>query len=271
MWLMTTFGFFSVVQKPGEELLTVRARAAADLHRLRKRMPALQPTIEGGGTDYPYRARVSRAEYALAMVDVVRDLDYSNFKNAVAKEMGSKRSHVYHGVWSTLLGITANEVSAKPQVVTSRAVSEGSPHTETTTKTRAYGGVVLRRAYVLLRRPAGDYDGYVWTFAKGKPHRDEEPEATALREVQAETGVGGVIIGELPGWFESGLSATRFYVMESVSTTGVWDDETQAVEWVLLEEADEWVKKTTNARGRARDLAVLAAVRKFHRETFGDS
>ncbi len=34
MWLFTKFGFFSVVQKPGEARLTVRARVAADLERL---------------------------------------------------------------------------------------------------------------------------------------------------------------------------------------------------------------------------------------------
>jgi hypothetical protein len=38
MWLVTTFGFFSIVSKPGDAaraVLTVRARSAADLERLR--------------------------------------------------------------------------------------------------------------------------------------------------------------------------------------------------------------------------------------------
>lgn len=35
MWIFTTVGFFSVVQKPGEEGVQVRARAAEDLDRLR--------------------------------------------------------------------------------------------------------------------------------------------------------------------------------------------------------------------------------------------
>lgn len=59
MWLFTTFGFFSVVRKPGEPILAMRARARDDLDRLRERcLPELGPTIAGGGTDYPCRAVV---------------------------------------------------------------------------------------------------------------------------------------------------------------------------------------------------------------------
>ena len=51
MWLFTTFGFFSIVQKqPSDKFLTVRARAAADLERMRKHVPQLSATITGGGT-----------------------------------------------------------------------------------------------------------------------------------------------------------------------------------------------------------------------------
>jgi CHAD domain-containing protein len=35
MWLFTTVGFFSIVQKTNEPLLTVRARVADDLGQLR--------------------------------------------------------------------------------------------------------------------------------------------------------------------------------------------------------------------------------------------
>jgi 8-oxo-dGTP pyrophosphatase MutT (NUDIX family) len=41
---------------------------------------------------------------------------------------------------------------------------------------------------VLLRRPRGDFDGYVWTFPKGRPEPGETPELAALREVKEETG-----------------------------------------------------------------------------------
>ena len=48
MWLFTNFGFFSVVQKPGERDLTVRSRLRSDLERLRERyLPTLGPVISG--------------------------------------------------------------------------------------------------------------------------------------------------------------------------------------------------------------------------------
>jgi hypothetical protein len=46
MWLFTTFGFFSVVQKSHSDGLTVRARDAADLDRLRAEyLPELSATV----------------------------------------------------------------------------------------------------------------------------------------------------------------------------------------------------------------------------------
>ena len=106
MWLFTTFGFFSAVQKPGDDFLTIRGRSAQDLDRLRERyLPALGPTTMGGGTDYPCRARASHEDLAEAMGAIVRDVTYSNFKSAVGKEMGHERSHTYHKVWNDLLAI----------------------------------------------------------------------------------------------------------------------------------------------------------------------
>ena len=45
MWLFTRFGFFSIVRKPGDDNLTVRARVAADLDALREQyLPELSAT-----------------------------------------------------------------------------------------------------------------------------------------------------------------------------------------------------------------------------------
>jgi hypothetical protein len=68
MWIFTTLGFFSIVQKRGTSCLTVRARAKGDLDALRERyLPALAPTSAKGGTDYPWRATVEHADFAEAM------------------------------------------------------------------------------------------------------------------------------------------------------------------------------------------------------------
>lgn len=60
MWLITNFGFFSVVEKPDQKdtkLLVIRARVKADLEALRKRyIPDMGEIQTGGGTDYKYRA-----------------------------------------------------------------------------------------------------------------------------------------------------------------------------------------------------------------------
>lgn len=106
MWVLTTFGFFSTVRKPGDDHLTVRARSAGDLDRLRERyLPGLGPTVEGAGTDYRFRALADPEEFAGAMAAIARDIDYANFKSEVSRRMGPRRSHVYGRVWSELYAI----------------------------------------------------------------------------------------------------------------------------------------------------------------------
>jgi len=103
MWLMTNFGFFSVVQKPGDELLTVRTRVKKDLEMLREKyIPGLGEIIDTPKADYQFRTRVQKEVFAEAMRKVALDISYDNFKNSVVKVQGSKRAHIYHDVWSTL-------------------------------------------------------------------------------------------------------------------------------------------------------------------------
>jgi hypothetical protein len=102
MWLLIPEGFFSIVQKHGEEELCVRARVRADLDRLRAAyLPTLGETVETPGGDYRYRAWISRHDLAAGMTGIVRNLDYANFKDEVARHYTS-RAHVYSRVWSVL-------------------------------------------------------------------------------------------------------------------------------------------------------------------------
>lgn len=127
---------------------------------------------------------------------------------------------------------------------------------------QAYGGVLLTRTgQVLLREPANHFDGYVWTFAKGKPDADESPEEAALREVEEETGYPAEVVGVLPGSFSSALSTSAYFVMRHVDAPGQPDWETQSTRWASFEQAAQLISKTTNHKGRARDLAVLAAAK----------
>lgn len=108
MWIFTNLGFFSVVQKPGTDFLTVRARVRGDLDALRERyLPALSATQTKGGTDYSWRATVAHADFAAALGHIAMDLGYSNFKNEVAAQQGKSRASRYGKVWSALYDMEA--------------------------------------------------------------------------------------------------------------------------------------------------------------------
>jgi 8-oxo-dGTP pyrophosphatase MutT (NUDIX family) len=128
-------------------------------------------------------------------------------------------------------------------------------------KKAAYGAVVIGPdGKVLLRQPTGNYDGYAWTFAKGGADAGEHPVDVALRELLEETGHSGDVVGLVPGNFAGGTSQNFYFLVHS---TGVdpskMDKETSGVKWVSPEEAAKHIGQTTNATGKARDLAVLKA------------
>jgi 8-oxo-dGTP pyrophosphatase MutT (NUDIX family) len=256
MWLFTTFGFFSVVQKePSDDFLTVRARYAADLDRLRERVPRLSATVAGGGSDYPYRAKIPHADLALALSDITRAIGYSNFKNAAGKELGQVRAQQLHEVWHVMsaLGREVTKPSKHERDVASAAAD-------------AFGGVVIdARNQLLLREPNNHYGGYVWTFAKGHPDPGETPEQTALREVREELGVEARIVKALPGVFEGDTSKTQFFLMRHVRDIGKPSDETRETRWVSSADARLLIQKTKTIKGRQRDLAVLGAVEELLR------
>jgi len=247
MWIFTTIGFFSVVRKPGGKLLTIRARCGDDLDRLRaKFMPSLSATITGAGTDYPVRGTICPADFAQGLAQMGESIDYSNFKDAVAKQMGKHRAGLYAQVWSTLQGIKdeprSSALSLRPGIKYS------------------FGGVLVRDRKVLLREPKDHFDGYVWTFSKGHPDPGETPEQAALREVLEETGIVARIERLIPGEFKGGTGMTIFYLMSVVEDTGEMEDETSRVQWATPAEARKLISMTTNPIGRKRDLAVLEAL-----------
>jgi 8-oxo-dGTP pyrophosphatase MutT (NUDIX family) len=129
-------------------------------------------------------------------------------------------------------------------------------------KARAYGGIVVDdQRRILLRRPKNDFDGYVWTFPKGRPNLGETAEDAALREVKEETGYSAKITGKLPGLFDGGTTVTEFFLMAPFDPPLPFDEaETDEVCWATPPEAARLIAMTTNLRGKVRDLAVLEAV-----------
>ena len=128
----------------------------------------------------------------------------------------------------------------------------------------AYGGVVFNQdRQVLLREPANHFDGYVWTFPKGKSNAGETEEEAALREVAEETGIIARIAERIPGKFKGSTGSSIYFLMTVEEDTGAFDTkETQRIDWVDRAEAEKRIRQTTNAIGRERDLKVLEAALK---------
>jgi 8-oxo-dGTP pyrophosphatase MutT (NUDIX family) len=123
---------------------------------------------------------------------------------------------------------------------------------------QSYGGVLFdAHDRVLLRKPAGEFDGYVWTFAKGTLEAGSTPEDTALREVAEETGIDARIVGKVPGEFAGSTSVNRYYIMVPAGPPKAFGWETAEVRWVQAEDAVALIGQTRNKQGRDRDLAVL--------------
>ena len=112
MWLMTDFGFFSIVQKEGEANLTVRARVKQDLQNLKERyLPAVGAIEETEYADYRFRVCVPRQSFAEALREIALDIDYPNFKNSVARRQGKARARAYEDVWQRLYGLQSGGVA----------------------------------------------------------------------------------------------------------------------------------------------------------------
>lgn len=121
MWVMTTKGFYSVVEtKDGKAM--VRGRDKADLEALVEALKSSAPVLETKHADYPFRVILPKSEWARFLSNEANGLNYSNFKSEVTKKQGNLRHDVYMRVWSALHGIEekrqrwASWTYTKPQV-----------------------------------------------------------------------------------------------------------------------------------------------------------
>lgn len=260
MWIFTNFGFFSIVRKDGASDLTVRSRTQGDLLRLQRHyLREMSDPIFGAGTDYPWRALCKSTELANAMPRIIEDIEYANFKDEVSYCLGPDRALRYGNVWKALHGGKEDLPEPLPNGW------EGLPWAEKSVgkKSIAFGGVVIdATGRFLLREVANHYDGYVWSFAKGRPDPGESPRATALREVWEELGVRARILSPLPG-MHAGSTTANFYFLMLVDRGSVdlsfRSEETDGLSWALPNEAEALIGKTTNGLGRKRDLELLQA------------
>lgn len=99
MWVMTTAGFFSVVQhRDDPDKVMIRARCEEDINALAELIPGAQP-VNTPNADYTWRITVSAAEWVHALTTIALDVDYPNFKSAVKSP---KHKAAYTRVWGVM-------------------------------------------------------------------------------------------------------------------------------------------------------------------------
>ncbi len=102
MWLFTKQGFYSIVRKDGDEW-HVRARARTDLENLNRLAETGHAIHRSEGADYRWRMVVSGAEARALVGKLAEDIDYANFKGAVARTPGqADKSGILHEIWSLM-------------------------------------------------------------------------------------------------------------------------------------------------------------------------
>jgi 8-oxo-dGTP pyrophosphatase MutT (NUDIX family) len=139
-------------------------------------------------------------------------------------------------------------------------------HTDQDWHKRAYGGVIVRPdGKFLLREPTNHFDGYAWTWPKGKmDSENEHPADTAIREVREETGFKTRIFDAVPGTFPSRTgSSTNLYLMRTDGEPERTDWETRKLQWASHDEAKKLIEQSPNKLGRLRDLAILESANKL--------
>lgn len=101
MWLMTKYGFYSIVQKKPDEY-HVRSRERRDLENLIKGVPLPDSRIvDTPDADYACRIVTDGATVLAILAFLGRTLDYSNFKGKIAT-IPDQRHKPYHEVWQVM-------------------------------------------------------------------------------------------------------------------------------------------------------------------------
>lgn len=117
MWIISDIGFFSIVQKPEDiptGMLTIRSRVRSDLETLGERhLKFVTAITENDTSDYRYRAKAMQTDVAVAMASLASSINYSNFKDRVAKVQEPTRAHLYGEVWQTLYQLQSSRFERK--------------------------------------------------------------------------------------------------------------------------------------------------------------
>ena len=109
MWIFTPIGFFSIIaNQQREEELVVRGRVKSDLLLLERELLDYDErnppshVVTTPHADYPFRLFVNRETFAGWIAQSLLTLDYTNFKDTVAKTDPKRAHDTYLQIWGTL-------------------------------------------------------------------------------------------------------------------------------------------------------------------------
>lgn len=109
MWLFTKHGFYSVVAKDGGQW-HVRARARKDLENLNRLAGTAHAIHRSADADYRWRMVVPAAEARSLLGKLAEDIDYANFKAAVARTPDqADKLGILHEIWSLMHGYQSGQ------------------------------------------------------------------------------------------------------------------------------------------------------------------
>jgi len=111
LWIFTTRGFFSIVEhKKDPNRVVIRARIRKDIDNIKMLFEELglrvSDVVENVSFDYRYRVFASRPDWASVITQLITDMGYTNFKNAVheadSPKVRDKRHEAYLNIWAIM-------------------------------------------------------------------------------------------------------------------------------------------------------------------------
>jgi hypothetical protein len=111
LWIFTTKGFFSIVEhKKDLNRVVIRARVRKDIDNMKMLFEELDlrvsDVVENVSSDYRYRVFASRSDWTSVMTQLITDMGYTNFKNAVyeadSPKVRDNRHEAYLDIWAIM-------------------------------------------------------------------------------------------------------------------------------------------------------------------------
>lgn len=112
MWNMTSFGILMPATRPTDSIkvgddrtMQIRARRAKDLDILRAQymQKTLGPTIYTPRFDYQYRAYCTPHAYAIAMMQMILEINYGKFKPTTERYADTELHDLYNRIWGVVM------------------------------------------------------------------------------------------------------------------------------------------------------------------------